>query len=591
MLGTTVTSTPPTALLPSAPSAPAPARRPGQQSRRRGRRSQRSRGRRSRWRARRKRRRARCQPPTAAAAPVAASTRAATSVAARGAAPAAAPAAARRPALVPSLAARRTSLEAFFQARLQRSASSAARLLRPEVRLQLERRADRSAERQSRAVEFQLLAAAASAPRPHGPPGAPPRPLGIPLGRHRRRRAPALALPSILEESPASPRAPHTRAFGRPMPTPSQAAEPSAAAARLLAVERANAAWFAASSAAADAPLHELAAQCMPAPAPLHTVPAAAQAFRAFLATATADKQLVSPGHLRKLANSAILDAQALASAAAARARGLPDPPPPLHRCDGNDARDMAADPSFFQCGAVPLPPSEIHLPADNWLACHLQHCALCGPAGALHDSCYFVPLYQVLRKGWKVPVASSAVAPQYDSTGNSPAVDCYAASHRTAIQKQAAFGAIQPVPEPAFAAGEAPPPPPFGCVVSPSGAVLKSSDRARALALTGITLTDQQSLDAANEQLAARGFPKVKIRPVVNLTQSGVNAAAAPRPFSYPSVDDAIAMLTPAAGWESATSPVFSGTSWSPLRAVTCSTPACGARFGAWPRSLSGSR
>jgi hypothetical protein len=65
-------------------------------------------------------------------------------------------------------------------------------------------------------------------------------------------------------------------------------------------------------------------------------------------------------------------------------------------------------------------------------------------------------------------------------------------------------------------------------------------------LAATGATITDQASLDAANGQLERLGFPLVKIRPAVSFTQSGVNAAAAPRPFSYPSVDCAIGLISP---------------------------------------------
>jgi hypothetical protein len=45
---------------------------------------------------------------------------------------------------------------------------------------------------------------------------------------------------------------------------------------------------------------------------------------------------------------------------------------------------------------------------------------------------------------------------------------------------------------------------------------------------------------------LETKGFQPIKVRPVVNLTQSGVNSAALRKHFSYPSAADAFNLITP---------------------------------------------
>ena len=80
--------------------------------------------------------------------------------------------------------------------------------------------------------------------------------------------------------------------------------------------------------------------------------------------------------------------------------------------------------------------------------------------------------------------------------------------------------------------------------VVSPVGLILKNSDQAKARILTGIVISDDDSLTAANISLVAAGHTAIKVRLTNDLSASGINAACYTPPFRYPSLSDGIAIV-----------------------------------------------
>ena len=80
--------------------------------------------------------------------------------------------------------------------------------------------------------------------------------------------------------------------------------------------------------------------------------------------------------------------------------------------------------------------------------------------------------------------------------------------------------------------------------VVSPVSLILKNSDQAKARILTGIVISDDISLAAANVSLVAAGHSAIKVRLTNDLSASGINAACYTPPFRYPSLSDGIAIV-----------------------------------------------
>ena len=74
-------------------------------------------------------------------------------------------------------------------------------------------------------------------------------------------------------------------------------------------------------------------------------------------------------------------------------------------------------------------------------------------------------------------------------------------------------------------------------------GVVIRSSDLDRARVATGIRVTDQASLDAANSQLLILDVPLVKPR---LMSSSGVNAHAMTPSFHMGCLDDLVHFITP---------------------------------------------
>jgi hypothetical protein len=276
------------------------------------------------------------------------------------------------------------------------------------------------------------------------------------------------------------------------------------------------------------------------------TLPLSAQHVLDFL-DSMRQSQTLAPSTLRRAASNAIIAFQQSSTTSSEL------------RPDGNFVEEMF-DPHFFHSGAAALPSGSTPLKVDEWITCHISACRHCRPGGLLLESCYFSSMARCLSNGWQPPVNPSLIQPLYPSSGNSSSILKFSTSVQKAVQKLADFGAIVPVtissPNSLTSSTELLRLPgdadlsPLSAdrvpIISPASAVLKNSDRSRALALTAITVTDQVSLDAANAVLETKGYQPIKVRPVVNLTQSGVNSAALRKPFSYPSAADAFNLITP---------------------------------------------
>jgi hypothetical protein len=204
--------------------------------------------------------------------------------------------------------------------------------------------------------------------------------------------------------------------------------------------------------------------------------------------------QTLSPSTLRRAASSVIIACQ---QSELTSSEFLPN---------GNFVEELF-DATFFQSGATALPSDSTPLKADEWINCHIAACCRCRPGGQLLDSCYFSTMSRCLTNGWQPPVDPNLIQPVYPSSGNSLTISRFSASATKAVQKLAivpvttlrpssstssmAVSGLLRLPDDAdlspLSADRAP-------IISPASAVLKNSDRSRALALTAITVTDQVS-------------------------------------------------------------------------------------------------
>jgi hypothetical protein len=239
--------------------------------------------------------------------------------------------------------------------------------------------------------------------------------------------------------------------------------------------------------------------------------------------------QVLSPTWFRRNERKAAAEARRIATG---------EDPGPL-RPDGRDPQAMVQE-HLFRCGTTPLPEGATPLQPDAWKTFHIATCSCCGAAGALLPSCYFYAMHRCLVFGWAPPINPEAIKPPYIVFGNAKSATTFEAALQVSLAKQVASGALVVVPV------EVGSQPGYAGIISPSGVILKSSDTARARAITQIDIKDQASLAAANGSLVAAGFEPVKVRAIFNLSASGINAAAPLAPFQAPSVADAIDLVSP---------------------------------------------
>ena len=81
---------------------------------------------------------------------------------------------------------------------------------------------------------------------------------------------------------------------------------------------------------------------------------------------------------------------------------------------------------------------------------------------------------------------------------------------------------------------------------LTPINAVIQKSDRNRARTIAHINITDEDSLTRASSVLVAQGLSKIKIRLTTDHSATGLNYCSYSPPFSYPTISDALKIVTP---------------------------------------------
>ena len=203
---------------------------------------------------------------------------------------------------------------------------------------------------------------------------------------------------------------------------------------------------------------------------------------------------------------------------------------------NGIDVREMFRL-DMFESGQDPLPESGYDLKADEMERMHLTACSECRSFGGVTTTCYFYHMKRCISHGWRPKIDCAAVSLVYMVEGNYRSVECYQKSSSKEFEKAKQHNIVMPVTEGT------------PCIISPMGAVIKNSDKRRALVLTGIRIVDHKTLSSASCAMEGLGFPPLKARITNDVTASGVNRAALCPAFRYPSLSDGIRLITPDAG------------------------------------------
>ena len=155
----------------------------------------------------------------------------------------------------------------------------------------------------------------------------------------------------------------------------------------------------------------------------------------------------------------------------------------------------------FFRPGATPLPLHHCSLDMDAIIAAHVRACPACRVVGSLLQTCYMAQIVKCISHGWDPVIDTSARHswPPFHRNLTS------AAKFSGFVTDQMAKYEISLVGRPC-----AHPDPTSDNVVWSSMCVgIRSSDLDCARVATGIRVTDQASLDAANTQLLILDVPQ----------------------------------------------------------------------------------
>ena len=172
-------------------------------------------------------------------------------------------------------------------------------------------------------------------------------------------------------------------------------------------------------------------------------------------------------------------------------------------------------------------------LDVDAIVAAHVRACPSCRILGSLLPTCYMAQMVKCISHGWDPLIDTSAR-------------HSWSPFHRnlTSAAKFSGFASDQMVEyESSLAVRPCAHPDPTSDMVvwSAMGVVIRSSDLDRARVATGIRVTDQASLDAANTQLLILDVSPVKPHLIVDMSGSGVNAHAMTPSFHMGCLDDLV--------------------------------------------------
>lgn len=204
------------------------------------------------------------------------------------------------------------------------------------------------------------------------------------------------------------------------------------------------------------------------------------------------------------------------------------------YKSDGMDVETMYWDnPEVFGHGNETLPNSSHKLRVDRLLEYHRASCTLCATSrNRVHTDCYFTQLIKCITNGWKPKFTKLEFQPLYKCDSNYESTANYPGSVTKEINSMLENGVIQKCQ---YSVDE---------VIHPIGAIVKGSDKTRAMALLGILVTNQESLDKANKELLARHLNKIKVRVATDCSGTGVNSQAVCPRFSYPSFREAVRII-----------------------------------------------
>jgi hypothetical protein len=192
-------------------------------------------------------------------------------------------------------------------------------------------------------------------------------------------------------------------------------------------------------------------------------------------------------------------------------------------------------DPIMFKGGLHPLPPGDSPLKVPVMDSYHIASCPKC--SDSVDPLCYWHGLREPLANGWLPPIKVSSIQPLYDATGldgNHKSASIFPATIQKELAAQVELGICTPFHSPVLEG-----------LIAPLGASLRTSDKTKAFALTGIKIVDQASLDKANSILLDKGIPKIKVRPIHDATSVGINEASYVAHFSNSGIDDAIPLIS----------------------------------------------
>ena len=169
----------------------------------------------------------------------------------------------------------------------------------------------------------------------------------------------------------------------------------------------------------------------------------------------------------------------------------------------------------------------------------HKSSCSLCGKIKNsinLDVNCYGHGLLQPLIYGWE-PLVDTDKLLRNKVVSNYPNFSLFPTAVKKELDKMLATGLLVTATSVNLEDKD--------IVFSPMNAIVKNSDKIKTKVLTGIYISDEDSLNAANIALELLKIPPVKARITNDLSRSGVNELTASKPgFSYSSLHDFMAIV-----------------------------------------------
>jgi hypothetical protein len=229
-------------------------------------------------------------------------------------------------------------------------------------------------------------------------------------------------------------------------------------------------------------------------------------------------RNMLSVGHLKRLLTAQLKESLA--------GRNVVDKVSHVEiKPNGLFVREMF-DENLCQSGSTPVASSFNMAEIDEE---HILSCIECSEFGFVVPTCYFATLRRTLTHGWRPPIKEADIVTAYGDGKNHKSVNAFQLECGKNIQRMVVEGVLQPTSD--F----------HTCISNPFRAVLKNSALISATLYTGRVVANDRDLNECNLILSELSRPPLKVRMTTNCSASGVNSATPQKPFSYPSVHQAI--------------------------------------------------